>query len=197
MIQRIPPKSGVAFILRKGQRLTVTDPEGEQVSDLVAYNLDDRKEVISSGRSLDYAGRMFLTTGDVLYSNRSRDMLKIVKDEVGRHDFTLTPCSKDTFRKLYDEADPQGGCQENLEAALSEYGIGPDDIPIAFNIFMHVEMDPETGKISVLPPLSKAGQSIVLEACMDLVIGMTSCSAGESNNFVYKPIDYQIGLGVA
>ncbi|HBQ48176.1 MAG TPA: urea carboxylase-associated protein, partial [Hyphomonas atlantica] len=142
MIQRIPPKSGVAFILRKGQRLTVTDPEGEQVSDLVAYNLDDRKEVISSGRSLDYAGRMFLTTGDVLYSNRSRDMLKIVKDEVGRHDFTLTPCSKDTFRKLYNEADPQGGCQENLEAALSEYGIGPDDIPIAFNIFMHVAMDP-------------------------------------------------------
>ena len=197
MIQRIPPKSGVAFILRKGQRLTVTDPEGEQVSDLVAYNLDDRKEVISSGRSLDYAGRMFLTTGDVLYSNRSRDMLKIVKDEVGRHDFTLTPCSKDTFRKLYNEADPQGGCQENLEAALSEYGIGPDDIPIAFNIFMHVAMDPETGKISVLPPLSKAGQSIVLEACMDLVIGMTSCSAGESNNFVHKPIDYQIGSGVA
>ena len=128
MSHRIPPKSGTAFILRKGERLTVTDPEGEQVSDMVAYNLDDRKEMISSGRSLDYAGRMFLTKGDMLYSNRSRDMLKIVEDEVGRHDFTLTPCSKDTFRKLYNEADPQGGCQENLEAALAEYGIGPDRV---------------------------------------------------------------------
>ena len=65
MSHRIPPKSGTAFILRKGERLTVTDPEGEQVSDMVAYNLDDRKEVISSGRSLDYAGRMFLTKGHV------------------------------------------------------------------------------------------------------------------------------------
>lgn len=196
MSHRIPPKSGVAFILRKGERLTVTDPEGEQVSDLVAYNLEDRKEVISSGRSLDYAGRMFLTTGDTLYSNRSRDMLKIVKDDVGRHDFTLTPCSKDTFRKLYNDENPQGGCQENLEAALSEYGVGPDDIPIAFNIFMHVATDPDTGKISVLPPLSEAGQSIVFEACMDLVIGMTSCSAGESNNFAYKPIDYEVSSEV-
>ena len=192
MSHRIPPKSGTAFILRKGERLTVTDPEGEQVSDMVAYNLDDRKEMISSGRYLDYAGRMFLTKGDMLYSNRSRDMLKIVEDEVGRHDFTLTPCSKDTFRKLYNEADPQGGCQENLEAALAEYGIGPDDIPIAFNIFMHVATDPQTGEIKVLPPLSKAGQSIMFEACMDLLIGMTSCSAGESNNFRYKPIDYEI-----
>ena len=183
---------GAAFILRKGERLTVTDPEGEQVSDMVAYNLEDRKEVISSGRSLDYAGRMFLTKGDILYSNRSNDMLKIVEDEVGRHDFTLTPCSKDTFRKLYNEADPKGGCQENLEAALADYDIGPDDIPIAFNIFMHVATDPETGEIKVLPPLSKAGQSITFEACMDLLIGMTSCSAGESNNFAYKPIDYEI-----
>ena len=138
---------------------------------------------------------MFLTKGDILYSNRSNDMLKIVEDEVGRHDFTLTPCSKDTFRKLYNEADPKGGCQENLEAALADYNIVPDDIPVAFNIFMHVATDPETGEIKVLPPLSKAGQSITFEACMDLLIGMTSCSAGESNNFAYKPIDYEIASG--
>ncbi|MDX1292676.1 MAG: urea carboxylase-associated family protein [Hyphomonas sp.] len=195
MSHRIPPKSGTSFILRKGQRLIVTDPEGEQVSDMVAYNLADRKEVISSGRSLDYAGRMFLTKGDILYSNRSREMLEIVEDEVGRHDFTLTPCSRDTFRKLYNEVDPEGGCQENLEAALSAYGIGPDDIPIAFNIFMHVAADSGTGEIRVLPPLSKPGQSIIFEARMDLLIGMTSCSAGQSNNFAYKPIDYDIVPG--
>jgi len=192
MSQRIPPKSGVAFILKKGERLTVTDPEGEQVSDMVAYNLHDHKEVISSGRSLDYAGHMFLSKGDMLYSNRSREMLEIVEDEVGRHDFTLTPCSRDTFRKLYHQADPEGGCQENLEGALAKYGITGDDIPIAFNIFMHVATDPETGEIKVLPPLSRAGQSITFVAHMDLLIGMTSCSAGESNNFAYKPIDYEI-----
>ena len=76
----------------KRQRLTVIDPEGEQVSDMVAFALDDHEEALSSGRTLDYASRLFLTTGDPLYSNRSRVMLQIERDDVGRHDFLLTPC---------------------------------------------------------------------------------------------------------
>lgn len=192
MTRRIPPRSGTAFELPKGRFLTVIDPKGEQVSDLVAYNAADRREYLSSGRTIDYAGRMFLSTGDLLYSNRSVPMLRIVADEVGRHDFTLTPCSADTFRILYGDREPHHGCQGNLERALAPYGIGPDEIPVAFNVFMHVAVDGDTGEITVLPPRSRPGQRIVFEALGDLVIGMTACSAGESNNFRYKPIDYKI-----
>ncbi|RYG37915.1 MAG: urea carboxylase-associated family protein, partial [Burkholderiales bacterium] len=81
----IPPRSGASLKLAKGQTLVVIDPEGEQVSDLVAFNADNTEEYISSGRSIDYASRIFLTTGDILYSNRSNPMLTIVHDEVGRH----------------------------------------------------------------------------------------------------------------
>lgn len=189
---RIAPRTGTAFTLPRGGLLTVIDPEGEQVSDLVAYNRDDPKEVISSGRSLDYAARTLLTTNDILYSNRSNPMLTIVEDEVGRHDFSLTPCSADTFRIIYGDEQPHHGCQGNLERALAPFGITGDDIPIAFNVFMHVAVDPDTSEIKVLPPLSRAGQKIVFRAEMDLIIGMTACSAGESNNFTYKPIDYEI-----
>ncbi len=162
------------------------------MSDLVAFNAHDPREYISSGRSIDYAGRMFLTTGDLLYSNRSHPMLKITADEVGRHDFTLTPCSKDTFRIIYGDDQPHHGCQGNLERVLEPYGFSSDQIPIAFNVFMHVSVDAMTGEIKVLPPLSKAGSRIVFTAQMDLIIGMTACSAGQSNNFRYKPIDYEI-----
>lgn len=189
---RIPPRSGAGFALPAGHYLRVTDPEGEQVSDLVAFGADDREEFLSSGRSLDYAGHMVLTTGDRLYSNRSRVMLDIVADDVGRHDFTLTPCSKDTFRIIYGEENPSGGCQENLEQALSPWGITPDRIPIAFNCFMNVTVSGDTGEIKVLPPLSKPGDSIIFRAQIDLIIGLTSCSAGQSNNFTYKPIDYEV-----
>ena len=79
-----PPRSGVTFRLDRGQRLRVTDPQGEQVSDLLAFNTDDPAEVISSGRTLDYAGKLFLSTGDPLYSNRSNVMLLIPEDTVGR-----------------------------------------------------------------------------------------------------------------
>ncbi|TCD14932.1 DUF1989 domain-containing protein [Oricola cellulosilytica] len=192
MMERIPPRSGTAFELRKGQLLTVADPEGEQVSDMVAFHIADTREYISSGRSIDYAGRLFLTTDDILYSNRSNPMLTIVEDEVGRHDFTLTPCSRDTFRIIYGDDDPHHGCQGNLEQALAPWGIGSDDIPIAFNVFMHVAVDSESGQLTVLPPKSKPGQKTVFRAEMDLVVALTACSAGQSNNFRFKPIDYAI-----
>ena len=51
MRHEIPPRSGVAFTIQKGQRLTVIDPQGEQVADLLAFNRNDPEEVISSGRT--------------------------------------------------------------------------------------------------------------------------------------------------
>jgi uncharacterized protein YcgI (DUF1989 family) len=57
---------------------------------------------------------------------------------------------------------------------------------------MHVTVDGDTGKVGVLPPKSKAGDYVVLEAKMDLLVGMTACSAEMSNNYSFKPIGYQI-----
>ncbi len=192
MIHHIPPRSGVAFELSHGQRLKVIDPQGEQVADLLAYRRDDTGEVLSSGRSIDYASSIYLGTGDLLYSNRSNVMLEILEDTVGRHDFLLTPCSAEMFRIIYGEAQPHRGCFGNLAAALAPYGVASDQIPTAFNIFMNVSVNAGTGAVSVLPPLSRAGDYIVFEARQDLVIGLTACSAGQSNNFTYKPIHYRI-----
>jgi uncharacterized protein YcgI (DUF1989 family) len=188
----IPPRSGVAFALQAGEILRVIDPEGEQVGDLLAFNKQDVREAISSGRTFDYASRIYLTKGDPLYSNRSNVMLRIVDDTVGRHDFLLTPCSREMFRIIYGDADPHQGCFGNLAAALEPYGIPVDSIPAAFNCFMNVLVDGATGEFRVLPPLSRAGDSISFLAEMDLVIGLTACSAGQSNNFAYKPIHYEI-----
>ena len=188
----IPPRSGVAFVLQAGEILRVIDPEGEQVGDLLAFNKLDIREALSSGRTIDYASRIYLTKGDPLYSNRSNVMLRIVEDTVGRHDFLLTPCSREMFRIIYGDADPHQGCFGNLAAALESYGVSADSIPAAFNCFMNVPVNGATGEFRVLPPLSRAGDSISFLAEMDLVIGLTACSAGQSNNFAYKPIHYEI-----
>ncbi|MCJ2024229.1 DUF1989 domain-containing protein [Methylobacterium sp. J-067] len=188
----ISPRSGVAFTLNKGDRLTVIDPRGEQVADLVAFNRHDLDEVISNGRTLDYASKIYLTTGDPLYSNRSNVLLRIVEDTVGRHDFLLTPCSADTFRIIYGDTNPHRGCFGNLAAALDPYGIAPDRIPVAFNCFMNVPVDGTTGALTVEPPLSKAGDHIAFVAEADLIVGLTACSALQSNNGSFKPIHYRI-----
>ena len=192
MTIEIPPRTGVAFTLDKGRTLTVIDPRGEQVADLLAFNRDDVGEVISGGRTLDYASKIYLTTGDPLYSNRSNVMLEIIADDVGRHDFLLTPCSKDTFRIIYGDTEPHRGCFGNLAAALAPYGVSEDMIPTAFNCFMNVPVDGKTGALTVEAPLSRAGDAIVFRAGMDLVIGLTACSALQSNNGSFKPIHYRI-----
>lgn len=187
----IKPRSGTAFKINKGQTLTVIDLEGEQVSDLVAFKADDTAEVISSGRSLDYASKLYLTTGDLIYSNRSNAMLRIAADTVGKHDFLLTPCSRDTFRIIYNDPNPHRGCFGNLEAALAPYGIIGDRIPVAFNCFMNVDLKPD-GTFTVEAPKSRSGDSITFQAEMDLIIGLTACSALQSNNYSFKPIGYSI-----
>lgn len=190
---RIPPRSGTAFELAKGASLTVIDPEGSQVSDLLAYNAQDVREAISNGRTFDYEETLHLSTGNRLWSNRSNPMLSIVEDTVRRHDFLLTPCSTATFAHFYPDKPVHRGCFGNLAEALEPYGIGPDDIPTAFNVFMNVPVDGESGLIAVKPPVSKAGDRIVLRAEMDLIIGLTACSAYDSNGGSFKPIDYELG----
>ena len=191
---RIAPRSGVAFELDKGDRLTVIDVEGQQVADLLAFVRDDIGEVISNGRTFDYEQTIALTTGHRLWSNRSNVLLSIEEDSVGRHDFLLTPCSEATFRHFYADKPVHRGCFGNLAEALAPWGIDADRIPVAFNCFMNVPVAADGG-VSVLPPTSRAGDHITLRAHRDLVIGLTACSAYDSNGGSFKPIEYRIENG--
>jgi hypothetical protein len=187
----IKKQSGAAFKLKKGQKLKVIDAEGEQVSDMVLFNAKDRREKLSSGKTLDFEESILISSGNFLWSNRSNKMMEILEDTNGRNDFLLAPCSPETFEVMYDYEGYHPSCFENLYTNLEKFEIYPDDIPTAFNIFMNVQFD-EKGKIRVDPPLSKAGDYILFEAKMDLIVALTACSAEDSNNRSFKPIHYEI-----
>ncbi|KAH8894483.1 hypothetical protein GQ53DRAFT_857866 [Thozetella sp. PMI_491] len=189
---QLAPRTGSSFYLKKGQRLTIIDPQGTQVSDIVTFNASDIGEWLSNGRSFDYANKIYFSTGDKLYSNRSNVMLRIVEDTVGTHDFLFTPCSKETFRIKFGDEDPHPGCFGNLAFALAKCGISEDRIPSPFNCFMNVPVDGKTGTFEVLPPTTKPGDHIDFVAEMDLIVGITACSAGRSNGGSFKPIQYRI-----
>lgn len=191
MTQRILPRSGTAVRLSRGDILTVIDPEGGQVSDMLAIALEDPAEVLSNGRTFDYEETLRLTEGARLWSNRSRVMLTVLEDHAPHHDFLLTPCSFDTFRHFYPDKPLHRGCFGNLAEALAPYGLVPDAIPTAFNIFMNVSVAAD-GRIEVLPPETKPGDFLRLRAEMDLVVGLTACSAYASNGGSFKPIDYLV-----
>lgn len=187
----IEKQTGAAFRVNKGQLLKVIDPQGEQVSDMVLFNAADLREKLSSGKTMDFEESLLITKGNFLWSNRSRKMMEIVEDTNGRNDFLLAPCSPETFEIMYGLAAYHPSCFENLHTNLASYGIVPDDIPTAFNIFMNVQFG-LNGKLSVEPPLSKAGDHVLFRAEIDLIVGLTACSAEDSNNGSFKPIHYEI-----
>lgn len=191
MTVRIAPRSGTALLLRKGEVLRVIDPQGGQVSDLLAFSAADPREALSNGRTFDYEETVRLTKGNRLWSNRSNPMLHILDDDVGCHDFLLTPCSEATFRHFYPGKPVHRGCFGNLAEALAPHGIEADALPVAFNLFMNVPLD-AAGKLKVLPPPTRPGDSIRLEALIDLIIGLTACSAYDSCGGSFKPIDYEV-----
>jgi uncharacterized protein len=117
--------------------------------------------------------------------------LTIVEDTVGRHDFLYAPCSPEMFVALYGADPSHPSCFRNLAAALAPYGIEPDMIPTTFNIFMNVEFL-SNGELKVVAPISQAGDCITFRAELDLVIGLTACSAELSNNWTFKPISYDV-----
>ncbi|MGH7626322.1 MAG: DUF1989 domain-containing protein [Gemmatimonadaceae bacterium] len=187
----LAPQTGTGFIVKRGELLRIIDPEGEQVSDLTSFAREDPAEWLSSGRTIDYANTIFVTTGHTLYSNRSRPMWNVVEDTVGRHDFLLTPCSPETFSIIYKTRGHHPSCFENLVRSLEPFGIAPDMIPTTLNVFMNVEVLP-TGELRIQPPRSRAGDYLLLRAEIDLIVGVTACSAELSNNGRFKPIDVEV-----
>jgi uncharacterized protein YcgI (DUF1989 family) len=119
-------------------------------------------------------------------------MLTIIRDDVGRHDFSLPPCSQEKFEIIYADPSPPPGSQGNLERVLAPHGVKPDQVPAAFNILINVHINATSGQFELKPPLSQAGSSIQFRAQMNLPPGLTACSAGKSNNFRFKPIHYMV-----
>lgn len=189
--QLVPAAHGAGLRLKRGEQLRVIDPEGGQTGDLLAFSQDGCQR-LSNGRTFDYGGKIYVSTGDVLWSDRSNPMLTIVADQVGRHDFLYSACSIEMYRIQYGVTGYHANCADNLRSALRDLGIEPDPLPTPFNLFMNVEVV-VGGRLVFAPPKSRAGDSIVLRAEMDLAIALSSCPASTCNGGApTKPLAFEI-----
>jgi len=189
--RQVAAAGGAGLVLRRGERLRVIDEGGGQTGDLVAYSVDGLQR-LSNGRTFDYAGRIHVSTGDLLWSDRSEPMLAIVADDAGRHDFLFAACSAEMYRLQYRHAGYHANCTDNLAAAVRELGLQPDPLPTPLNLFMRVDVA-DGGRLVFGPPSSRAGDAIVLRAEMDLVVALSSCPASTCNGGApARPLAYEI-----
>lgn len=190
LTRHIPAQKATSFVLKKGFHLKVVTPHAEQISDLFCFNANDYRESLSAGRSIDFNNSILLTTGHTLYSNRSEAMLKICEDTCGRHDFLVAPCNLSLFQRLAKNDEYHPSCEENLLREFINYGIEDNEITTTFNIFMNLGLS-ESGATRNDKSRAKAGDYIVFEACMDLLVGLTACAHEARNGYRCKPIHYQ------
>lgn len=172
----IPACSGKKVNVKKGQRITVTDLEGGQVADFFAVSATEREEFLSPAVTLDCHASLKLNVGDALYTNRYRPMFRIISDDVGAHDLLFPCCRPEMYDFFYRNGDGHPNCFNNMNGTLGEYR----SIINPVNLFMYTTVD-EKGKITIHPPISKAGDKIVLEALMDVKVGICACSVSESD----------------
>jgi uncharacterized protein YcgI (DUF1989 family) len=182
----VPPKSGVAAVVRRGQHVRVTDVEGKQAGDFAAFNLDNVRErlCVNLSRSRQFKpGESYrikdrFEVGDVLYSSAYRPLLRIVADTPvpgGRHETELHSCNREMFERMGRPVPPNGGCWEILSSALESYGVLPEDIPDTFDCFGNLEHHPEDGEWRWHEPVSRPGDYIEFRAEMDVVVGLSVC----------------------
>jgi uncharacterized protein YcgI (DUF1989 family) len=183
--QVMPPKTGLAVIVKRGQHLRVTDLEGKQVVDLAVFNEANPREKLSTSYSrtryvpapgAPYVPRDRLTEGDTLMSTICRPMMTIVKEtpEIkGIHDTHNRMCN----RFLYEShgVGPRDGCHEIIAKAVAPHGLLPEDIPDTMDLFMNYHHDCARGRWVIDEPVSRPGDYIEFRAEMDCLVGLSNC----------------------
>ena len=170
----IPPKSSIAFVVKRGSIVRIIDIEGSQVADFVCFNESNYIEFFSQAKTRINNGRVRISEGDRLFSNNNIAMFEIVQDTVKVHDLLYPPCSTYLYEMMFREPGREG-CLENLAFALKPYGINKGAVPDPFNIFMHTSVD-ESHRLQIHRPVSTAGDFIELRAQMDCLVAISSCA---------------------
>jgi len=173
-IMLIPAGDSATQRLGAGQQIKVINTAGTQVVDCWAFSLADAAEFMSMEHTRVEIGRVSPRTGDQLYTNRRRPALTLAADtSPGVHDTTLAAC--DVYR--YERLGAQGyhkNCADNLRHAVVAAGLDVASTPCPLNIWENAKIQPDGTQV-IAPPVSAAGDYVVLRAELDLLIVLSAC----------------------
>jgi uncharacterized protein len=184
----VPAGSPWGRKLSKGQHVRIIDLEGKQAVDFLCYDAADPKDRYNAPNTMKMEGNIFLKKGTVLWSDRGRQMMRIVEDTCGFHDTIGGCCSAEMNVLRYDKPGP-GNCRDTFEAALKRFNLGRDDIATNINWFMYVPVEPD-GKMAIVDGISKPGDYVELVAERDVICVASNCTQifNPANGFNPTPV---------
>ena len=195
----IPKETGEAFVVEKDQILRVLEVAGPQVADFNAFHKDNPTERFWSGRTRILEGG-HLTVGSRLWSTppEMRPMFTIITDTLEHkplpegarsHDLIWSRCNERYFEVLAGRRG-QPNCQDNMAKAVEKFGLTPDYIHDAFNLFMTTGID-QNDRLFFIDPDSKQGDYVELYAEIDSIVAISACPGGCSGP-QNKPVGVEI-----
>ncbi|WP_313551944.1 urea amidolyase associated protein UAAP2 [Pseudomonas sp.] len=162
--------------IKAGQTIRIHDLEGNQAVDTLFYSATNPRERYDAQRTLRRQGKVYLTTGTVLYSNLGNPLLTLVADTCGRHDTLGGACAQESNTVRYAlEKRYMHSCRDNFLCACHHDGrLSKRDIAANINFFMNVPVTPEGG-LSFEDGISSAGKYVELRAETDVIVMISNC----------------------
>ena len=169
----VPAAHGRMWRMRAGERATITQTEGHQVGDFIAFNAADLTEFLSTSHTRSCFRTLRIGRGHSLYTNHREPIVEIVEDTVGVHDILAAACDPYRYRRDFGVEDHRS-CRENFVEALADFDIPDWRVPAPVNLFQNSPIEPDWGYPGGTS-VAKAGDYVTLLARMDLIAACSAC----------------------
>ena len=193
----IPPFSGRAFRVNRGQAFRVIQEEGPQVGVVAFWSAHNPREIYGPIRNRTWEG-VFIGVYTKMWSEPPwlRPMMTCMEDTVVNeppdgdfhHHRFWTHCSAETM-EMRSGLTGLNSCHENLSRAVEPFGLKPEDIHENINVFQKVRLDPGDGKFYAARSDSKKGDYIGFYAEIDLLVAVSVCPVGDNTREWSMPGD--------
>ena len=186
-------------VLKRGERLRVTDVEGGATVAALFFNAEQPLERYNMPDTLKAQHIARLTTGNVLFSDMGRVLCSVVADSVGWHDTITGHQRADMARAKYGAGSYQAlrndfhrNSRDNFLIELGKYGLGKRDLHANVNFFVKVATDLE-GNLRWVPNTC-AGAFVELRAELNVlvVLSNTPHPLDPSPTYAPKPVALEI-----
>lgn len=187
----VPAREYLSLIIKNRQIFRLIDIEGQQVIDVIFFNLNDLGERSSCVITCLFNKTLHITKGHSVYSQKGNNMLTIIEDKVGARGstggWTGGYCSEDINYARFGIKGMRN-CQDNFAMALAPYGLTKKDFneDCCASIFMNLTEN-SNGVWAIREPFSEAGDYIDFQANMDCLVAISNCPQDRSPCNAYNP----------
>ena len=188
----IEAKSSWSGIVKKGQRLKITDIEGQQAVDFLCYDNNDRSDRYSATNTMKVQGNIYVGLGSILYSDSGTQLLEVVEDTIGKHDTVYGCCSNPNNLLRYGVKTTES-CYTNFEIELAKNELGKDSIVPNVNWFMSVPVL-EDGTAGVDNVVLQPNSYVTLLAKTDTLAVLSNCPQMHNPCNGYNPTPIQVEI---